>query len=108
MYSLLCNYIHILPVSDFIFFSVVYIQCYVFVTYLQNKISHYKIISLTLQSLDRLQISRIQDVSLVPHVPHPLSVIEITLSMACFEQGTVVYFVKKCTHSTPARKKKNT
>ncbi|CAB3979448.1 RAB6A-GEF complex partner 1-like [Paramuricea clavata] len=38
---------------------------------------------------DRLQITRIQDVSLVPHVPHPLSVIEVTLSMACFEQGCV-------------------
>ena len=43
-----------------------------------------------MKCLERLQISRIQDVSLVHHVPHPLSVIEITLSMACFEQGTVV------------------
>ncbi len=43
-----------------------------------------------LQCLDRLQVSRLQDVSLVPHVPHPLSVIEITLSMACFEQGIII------------------
>ncbi|XP_028401796.1 RAB6A-GEF complex partner protein 1-like [Dendronephthya gigantea] len=53
------------------------------------KLTFYCLDKLAEGESDHIQISRMQDVSLVPHVPHPLSVIEITLSMACFEQGCV-------------------